>query len=59
MDQLAESRTIAGELPLSPNAVVVLKRRYLKKDDRGEVTEARPGYVPPGGPNHRRGGPRL
>ena len=39
MGQLAESRTIAGELPLSPNAVVVLKRRYLKKDDNGEVTE--------------------
>ena len=39
MGQLAESRTIAGELPLSPNAVVVLKRRYLKKDDNGEVTQ--------------------
>ncbi len=39
MGQLAESRTIAGELPLSPNALVVLKRRYLKKDDNGEVTE--------------------
>ncbi|MHB8067173.1 MAG: vitamin B12-dependent ribonucleotide reductase [Desulfobaccales bacterium] len=39
MGQLVESRTIAGELPLSPNAVVVLKRRYLKKDDNGEVTE--------------------
>jgi ribonucleoside-diphosphate reductase alpha chain len=39
MGQLQESRTIAGELPLSPNAVVVLKRRYLKKDDNGEVTE--------------------
>ena len=39
MGQLAEVRTIAGELPLSPNAVVVLKKRYLKKDDNGEVTE--------------------
>jgi len=39
MGQLQETRTIAGELPLSPNAVVVLKRRYLKKDDNGEVTE--------------------
>ena len=28
-----------GESPLSPNAVVVLKRRYLKKDDNGEVAE--------------------
>jgi ribonucleoside-diphosphate reductase alpha chain len=37
-----EIREIAGELPLSPNAVVVLKRRYLKKDDRGEVAEAAP-----------------
>ena len=39
MDQLAEARTIAGELPLSPNAVVVLKKRYLKKDEKGEPTE--------------------
>jgi len=39
MGQLQETRIIAGELPLSPNAVVVLKRRYLKKDDNGEVTE--------------------
>ncbi|MDP3182441.1 MAG: vitamin B12-dependent ribonucleotide reductase [Desulfobaccales bacterium] len=37
-----EAREIAGELPLSPNALVVLKRRYLKKDDRGEVAEAAP-----------------
>ena len=37
-----EAREIAGELPLSPNAVVVLKRRYLKKDDKGEVAEAAP-----------------
>jgi ribonucleoside-diphosphate reductase alpha chain len=34
-----EVREIAGELELSPNAVVVLKRRYLKKDDRGEAAE--------------------
>jgi ribonucleoside-diphosphate reductase alpha chain len=36
------TKEIAGELPLSSNAVVVLKRRYLKKDDRGEVAEAAP-----------------
>jgi ribonucleoside-diphosphate reductase alpha chain len=34
-----EVREIAGELGLRPNAVVVLKRRYLKKDDRGEAAE--------------------
>lgn len=34
-----EAREIAGELPLSQNAVVVLKKRYLKKDERGEPTE--------------------
>lgn len=33
------TRVIAGDLPLSPNALVVLKRRYLKKDENGEVTE--------------------
>jgi len=37
-----EVREIAGELPLSANAVVVLKKRYLKKDERGEPTEAAP-----------------
>jgi len=37
-----EAREIAGELPLSPNALVVLKRRYLRKDDKGEVAEAAP-----------------
>ena len=35
-----EAREIAGELPLSANAVVVLKKRYLKKDEKGEPTEA-------------------
>jgi ribonucleoside-diphosphate reductase alpha chain len=33
------TREIAGDLPLSPNAVVVLKKRYLKKGDDGEITE--------------------
>ena len=34
-----EAREIAGELPLSANAVVVLKKRYLKKDEKGEPLE--------------------
>ena len=34
-----EAREIAGELPLSANAVVVLKKRYLKKDEKGEPQE--------------------
>jgi ribonucleoside-diphosphate reductase alpha chain len=42
MELQGEMREIAGSLPLSQNAVVVLKRRYLKKDDKGEVTEAAP-----------------
>ena len=42
MEMQEKSREIAGELPLSPNALVVLKRRYLKKDDKGEVAEAAP-----------------
>ncbi len=37
-----EIREIAGELPLSHNAVVVLKKRYLKKDETGKPTEAAP-----------------
>jgi ribonucleoside-diphosphate reductase alpha chain len=39
MDSLMEHQEIAGSLPLSPNAVVVLKKRYLKKDDKGRPTE--------------------
>jgi ribonucleoside-diphosphate reductase alpha chain len=42
MDLPMEHSEIRGELPLSQNAVVVLKRRYLKKDERGEPTEAAP-----------------
>jgi ribonucleoside-diphosphate reductase alpha chain len=38
----ADLREISQSLPLSPNAVVVLKRRYLKKDDKGEVAEGAP-----------------
>ncbi len=37
-----EMREIAGNLPLSENALVVLKKRYLKKDEKGEVTEGAP-----------------
>ena len=35
-----EIRGIAGELPLSHNAMVVLQKRYLKKDEAGKPTEA-------------------
>jgi ribonucleoside-diphosphate reductase alpha chain len=42
MDLHAEYSEIRGELPLSANAVVVLKRRYLKKDEQGEPTEDAP-----------------
>jgi|UniRef100_A0A7C3WIC8 ribonucleoside-diphosphate reductase alpha chain len=42
MDPRTEHREIRGDLPLSPNAVVVLKRRYLKKDEKGEPIEAAP-----------------
>ena len=37
-----EIREFAGELPLSHNAMVVLKKRYLKKDETGKPTEAAP-----------------
>ncbi|MEJ2670849.1 MAG: vitamin B12-dependent ribonucleotide reductase [Deltaproteobacteria bacterium] len=37
-----EIQEIAGKLPLSQNAVVVLKKRYLKKDEAGQPTEAAP-----------------
>ena len=42
MSVQAEVREIAGGLALSPNALVVLKRRYLKKDESGEVAEGAP-----------------
>ena len=42
MSLQGEIREIAGELPLSHNAQVVLKKRYLKKDEAGETTEAAP-----------------
>lgn len=38
----ADLKEISQSLPLSPNAVVVLKRRYLKKDPKGEVAEGAP-----------------
>ena len=38
----ADVSEISRDLPLSPNALVVLKRRYLKKDAKGEVAEAAP-----------------
>jgi ribonucleoside-diphosphate reductase alpha chain len=42
MELQGELQDIAGHLPLSHNAVVVLKRRYLKKDDQGRVSEGAP-----------------
>ncbi len=42
MEPHMDYQEIRGDLPLSPNAVVVLKRRYLKKDEKGEPTEAAP-----------------
>jgi ribonucleoside-diphosphate reductase alpha chain len=38
----ADMNEISQELPLSANASVVLKRRYLKKDAKGEVVEDAP-----------------
>jgi len=42
MSLQADVNEISQDLPLSANAVVVLKRRYLKKDAKGEVVEAAP-----------------
>ena len=42
MSVSADVSEISRDLPLSPNALVVLKRRYLKKDAKGEVAEAAP-----------------
>jgi ribonucleoside-diphosphate reductase alpha chain len=36
---IQDGREIAGDLSLSPNSLVVLKKRYLKKDDEGAVIE--------------------
>ncbi len=36
MSVSADVSEISRELPLTPNAVVVLKSRYLKKDEKGE-----------------------
>jgi ribonucleoside-diphosphate reductase alpha chain len=42
MSLQADANEISQDLPLSANAVVVLKRRYLKKDAKGEVVEDAP-----------------
>jgi ribonucleoside-diphosphate reductase alpha chain len=42
MSLQADVNEISQDLPLSANAVVVLKRRYLKKDAKGEVVEDAP-----------------
>ncbi|MHB8069818.1 MAG: vitamin B12-dependent ribonucleotide reductase [Desulfobaccales bacterium] len=36
---MQDDREIAGDLNLSPNSLVVLKKRYLKKNDEGAVIE--------------------
>ncbi len=36
---IQDDREIAGDLNLSPNSLVVLKKRYLKKNDEGAVVE--------------------
>jgi hypothetical protein len=43
----ADMNEIPQDLPLSANAVVVLKCRYLKKDARGCGGGSRARYVPP------------
>ena len=40
MISMAIDGEIGGGLSLTPNALVVLKKRYLKKDNQGEVCEA-------------------
>jgi hypothetical protein len=47
MSVQADVNEISQDMPLSANAVVVLKRRYLKKDVRGCGGESRAQYVPP------------
>jgi len=42
MSMSTDMHEISQDLPLSANAVVVLKRRYLKKDEKGEVAEGAP-----------------
>jgi ribonucleoside-diphosphate reductase alpha chain len=42
MSVQADVNEFSQDLPLSANAVVVLKRRYLKKDAKGEVAEDAP-----------------
>ena len=42
------------DIELTENAVAVLKKRYLKKNEQGEAIEG-PSDVPAGGRQHRRG----
>jgi len=42
MEASLVARDFGGSLPLTPNAMVVLEKRYLKKDDDGNVCETPP-----------------
>ena len=51
--RLDQSIFFKNRLVLSDNARRVLRRRYLKKDSQGKVTETPRSHVPAGCPPHR------
>ena len=56
----AEAVETRGTVPaISENAMVVLEKRYLRKNDDGEIIENPSPDVPQGRPRHRRGGAFL